>query len=133
MAAVTPVLPSFGRLQELTQLVQSAEGFSAVVEALKANRSGAVDGTWGSSAALVTAALADHAPRTLLVVIAHPRDLDSWVEDLAGFAGRRPVVFPAWDTLPADGASLDTARQGLAGARAARARPHPMVRVARAD
>ena len=32
--------------------------------------------------------------------IPFPRDLDGWTEDLASFAGVRPVVFPAWENLP---------------------------------
>ena len=65
------------------------------------------NGAWGSSAALATAALGLHAPAALLVVIAHPHDLDGWTEDLAGFAGARPVIFPAWDALPSDAALFD--------------------------
>src|SRR5262249_56932406 len=55
---------------------------------------------------LVTAALARHSPSTVLVVIAHPRDLDAWAGDLVSFAGAAPAVLPAWDnggsTSPAD-------------------------------
>src|SRR5262249_1446229 len=64
-------------------------------------------GAWGSSAALAAATLGLHAPQTLLVVIAHPRDLDGWADELAGFAGLRPLVFPAWDSLPTDSAAVD--------------------------
>jgi transcription-repair coupling factor (superfamily II helicase) len=94
-------------LKDLTRLVQTAEGFHPLVAALKNGHGATVDGAWGSSAALTAAALGLHAPRTLLIVIAHPRDVDGWVEDVASFAGLRPVVFPAWDTLPTDGTVLD--------------------------
>src|SRR5947209_18533822 len=89
-------------LKDLTRLVQTAEGFPALVAALKNRHSGTVDGAWGSSAGLVTAALGLHAPQTVLVVIAHPRDLDGWVDDIESFAGVRPTVFPAWDVLPTE-------------------------------
>ena len=56
---------------------------------------------------LVAAALGQHAPRTLLVVIAHPRDLDTWADDLHSFAGVRPVLFPAWDHLPDEDSVAD--------------------------
>src|SRR5262249_27037382 len=59
------------------------------------------------SGALVAAALGLHAPGTLLVVLAHPGDVDGWVEDVASFAGLRPVVFPAWDHLPGDSTLVD--------------------------
>src|SRR5205814_5806500 len=55
---------------------------------------------WNSSASLATAALGLHAPQTVLVVLAHPRDTDPWCEDLLSFAGLRPAVFPAWDSWP---------------------------------
>src|SRR4029077_2803027 len=64
-------------------------------------------GAWNSSAPLVTAALARHAPATLLIVLAHSRDADAWSEDLAGFAASQPVLFPAWDALPTAETVLD--------------------------
>src|SRR5690349_5197498 len=100
MPTTTPTARALDTLKDVTRLVQTAEGFSPLVAALKNGRGAVVDGAWGSSAALVTAALGQHAPRTLLVVIAHPRDLDAWADDLHSFAGSRPVVFPAWDHLP---------------------------------
>src|SRR5262249_49769331 len=68
---------------------------------------GSIDGAWGSSAALVAVALGVRASKTLLLVIAFPRDLDGWADDIATFAGQRPVVFPAWDSLPGDSDALD--------------------------
>src|SRR5690348_13563113 len=93
-------LPALERLEDLTRLLRAADGFAPLVESLKAGRSGTVDGAWGSSAALATAALGQEVPSTLLIVLAHPRDTDGWVEDVASFAGVRPVVFPAWENLP---------------------------------
>jgi transcription-repair coupling factor (superfamily II helicase) len=94
--------PSLDQLQDLPGLLRHAEGFAPVLAALQQGRSATVDGAWGSSAALVTAALARDTPHTLLVAIAHPRDVDGWAGDLAGFSGLRPVVFPAWDNQPGD-------------------------------
>ncbi|MGH7172479.1 MAG: transcription-repair coupling factor, partial [Gemmataceae bacterium] len=90
------------RLQDLPELLARMEGFPSVLSALSQGRSAVVDGAWGSSAALATAALSRQAPRTLLVVLAHPRDLDGWSGDLAGFAGFDAVVFPAWDDFRND-------------------------------
>jgi len=92
------------RLQDVPELLARMEGFPAVLSALHQRRSAVVDGAWGSSAALATAVLARQTPRTLLVVLAHPRDLDGWDGDLASFAGIKPVVFPAWDDFHHDGA-----------------------------
>src|SRR5262245_35956360 len=94
-------------LKDLTRLIQEAEGFHPLVAALKNGHGATVDGAWGSSCALTAAALGLHAPSTLLIVVAHPRDLDGWIEDVAGFAGIRPVVFPAWDSMPSGAAGPD--------------------------
>src|SRR5262245_24155707 len=113
MASATA--PAVEQLTDLVPLIQTAEGFPELLAALQAGRSGTVDGAWGSSAGLAAAALALQAPHTLLVVIAHPRDLDPWATDLFSFSGLHPVVFPAWDTLPTDrpGGVDETAGQRL--------------------
>jgi transcription-repair coupling factor (superfamily II helicase) len=94
-------------LADLPQLMRNAEGFPGVVEALRTGGAGTIDGAWGSSAALAVAALAEQAPATVLVVLAHPGDLESWTGDLAGFSGGRPVVFPAFESWPPDPTSYD--------------------------
>jgi len=96
-----------GSLKDLGLLIQEAEGFHPLLAALKNGHGATVDGAWGSSGALVSAAFGLHAPATVLVVLAHPRDVDGWTEDIAGFAGVRPVVFPAWETLPDDNTVID--------------------------
>jgi transcription-repair coupling factor (superfamily II helicase) len=98
-AAATATLD---KLTDLTTRLGRAEGFAPVLDALRQGRSATVDGAWGSSAALACAALAAEVPQTLLVIIAHPRDVDGWAGDLASFSGLRPVVFPAWDNQPGD-------------------------------
>jgi transcription-repair coupling factor (superfamily II helicase) len=95
------------RLQDVPELLARMEGFPTVLSALHQRRGAVVDGAWGSSAALAIAVLArsasdGQAPRTLLVVLAHPRDLDGWSGDLSGFTGIEPVVFPAWDDFRND-------------------------------
>ncbi|HEY7309405.1 MAG TPA: CarD family transcriptional regulator, partial [Gemmataceae bacterium] len=104
-------------LSHLPELLARTEGFPAVLSALRMGRSVTVDGAWGSSAALATAALARHAPRTLLVVLAHPRDLDGWIGDLHSFSGLAPVLFPAWDDFRADAYEPNTAVDEIGGQR----------------
>src|SRR5216684_3975879 len=94
--------PAVEKLTDLVRIIQTAEGFPELLAALRDGHSGTVDGAWGSSSALAAAALGLRAPQTLLAVIAHPRDVDSWSTDLASFSGVRPVIFPAWDNLPTD-------------------------------
>ncbi len=94
-------------LTDLSTLIQTAEGFDSLLAALRAGRSGVIDGAWGSSAGLSAAALVQHTPHTLLVVIAHPRQVDAWAGDLSSFSGVRPLLFPAWDDQPTAGRAFD--------------------------
>jgi transcription-repair coupling factor (superfamily II helicase) len=103
----TSELPALASLQDLTRLMRTAEGFPSLLTALKEGHGATVDGAWGSSAALAAATLGLGAPHTLLVVIAHPRDTDGWVDDIASFAGVRPAVFPAWENLPSSDTLVD--------------------------
>src|SRR5271165_4943729 len=93
---------TLANLHDLPTMLQRTEGFAPVPDALRRGRSATIDGAWGSAAALAAATLALETPHTLLVVIAHPRDLDGWAGDLASFSGLRPVLFPAWDNQPGD-------------------------------
>jgi transcription-repair coupling factor (superfamily II helicase) len=107
MATTIPAAPPLESLTVVTRIVQTAEGFPAVLAALGERRSAVVDGAWGSSAGLVAAALGRHVAATLVVVIAHPRDTDAWADDLASFAGQPPDFFPAWDHLPDETTLID--------------------------
>ena len=103
--SATRVLPS--RLQDLPRWLEGTGGFPALLQTLQEGRAATVDGAWNSSSSLVTAALGLHAPATLLVVLAHPRDLDAWDQDLLSFSGLHAVTFPAWDALPNADTVLD--------------------------
>lgn len=98
-------------LTDLPPLVRTLEGFSAIESALQRGQSATIDGVWGSAAALVSASLIGEQP--LLVVIAHPRDLDAWAGDLLSFSGRTPAILPAWDNAPGTGPLDDTAGRRL--------------------
>jgi transcription-repair coupling factor (superfamily II helicase) len=94
----TPTLAIQG-LPDLGQLLGAQDDFQFVLAALKEGRSATIDGAWGSSAALVLATLAADAPATVLVVLAHPREVDAWCADLASFGGVLPVIFPASEAM----------------------------------
>src|SRR5262249_44751150 len=88
--------------------------FSAILLALESGRGASIDGAWGSAAALATSALAHQAPGPIVVVVAHPRDIDGWLDDLRSFGIVLPEVFPALENRPTEGAPVDeTARQRL--------------------
>ena len=101
--------PGVQGLADLPRLLQAADGFEPLAQGLRAGLSGAVDGAWGSSAALAIAALIKHSPATNLIVIAHPGDLDAWSGDLASVCGIRPVIFPAIDKLVGESLRFDAA------------------------
>src|SRR5580692_3772413 len=94
--------PIIENLKDVTRAVQTADGFHPLVASLQNGHGALIDGVWGSSGGLMAAALGLHASSTVLVVLAHPRDVDGWVEDIASFSGLRPVVFPAWDEMPGE-------------------------------
>ena len=94
-------------MRDLPRHLEATEGFAALLDALRARRAATIDGAWHSSAALAAATLGLAVPQTLLIVLAHPRDLDAWAEDLASFSGERAAVFPAWDALPTADTVLD--------------------------
>jgi len=96
------VIPASDRLLELAGRLESAPGFADVVASLQAGHGATLDGVWGSSCALVAAALAGHAPGPLVVVCAHPGDVDDFVDDLSLFAALDPARFPAWESTTAD-------------------------------
>jgi transcription-repair coupling factor (superfamily II helicase) len=90
-------------LLDLTDSLRLIPGFARVLAALESGKSATVDGTWGSSAALVSATLTRRTKSPVLVVIAHPRELDAWAGDLETFSGIEPTIFPARDRLDAEG------------------------------
>src|SRR4051812_8528661 len=102
MSKASPTIAAGPRreLKDLTRLIQRAPGFPEVLAALKNGRSATIDGAWGSAGPLTTAGLGLHAPRTLVIVLAHVGDVDDFRDDVATFAGVTPEVLPAWDRLP---------------------------------
>ena len=111
MATVVEQLPN--ALRDLPRWVEAGADFTPVLAALRQGQAATIDGAWNSSAALVAATLGLQAPKTLLIVLAHPHDLDSWSEDLASFSGEKSLVFPAWDALP----TVETVRDETGGQR----------------
>src|SRR6516225_9901633 len=95
------------RFADLLRHVETTDGFVPLVIGLSAGRSGSIDGAWGSSGALSAASLGLRASQGMLSVIAFPRHLDGWADDIATFAGQRPVIFPAWDNAASESDPLD--------------------------
>ena len=90
--ATDPLLALVGRLE-------AQEGFSEVVDSLKAGHAATLDGVWGSSCALVAASMARHAPAVLVVVCSRLDEVDGLIDDLALFARLQPERFPVGESL----------------------------------
>ncbi|MHC4178026.1 MAG: CarD family transcriptional regulator, partial [Planctomycetota bacterium] len=90
------------RLLDLVGRLEQQEGFAEVVESLNAGQAASLDGAWGSSCALAAAALAAHAPGTLVVVCPQVDDIDNLIDDLTLFTPLTPERFPAWESLPSE-------------------------------
>lgn len=89
-------------LSELVAVFHQMQGFAEVVEALQSGEKAAIDGAWGSSCALASAALGTAQPRgqSLLIVLPTIQDVDDFALDVANFSGITPAIFPAWESLP---------------------------------
>lgn len=89
-------------LSQLAGCLEAADGFAEVVSSLQAGHGATLDGVWGSSCALVAALLAKHASGPLVVICAHPGDIDEFVDDLVLFSPLKPALFPAPESLPSE-------------------------------
>lgn len=92
--------PALTTLTDLSSRLGAIPGFRLLTDALLAGHAAALDGAWGSSAPLAVAALLRAAPVGVLVVLAHPRDLEAWTADLHTFSGLSAAPFPAWEGKP---------------------------------
>ncbi|HEV3342381.1 MAG TPA: DEAD/DEAH box helicase, partial [Pirellulales bacterium] len=102
MASAELLTTAAERLWQLADRLESTAGFAEVAASLQAGHGATLDGVWGSSCALVAAALLRHAPAALVVVCPQPADIDDFCDDLALFTETRPERLPAWDTLPGE-------------------------------
>lgn len=101
-----PAAPPTG-LSRLVQNLEGEERFVEVVAALARGESATIDGAWGSACALCTAALARRCPSALVVVLPRVGDVESFAADVTAFHESRPLVFPAWESLPEEQESAD--------------------------
>ncbi len=90
------------RLRELAAQLREHSGFSDVLASLEAGHGGTLGGVWGSSRALVAAALAQSCPGPLVIVAPHPGEIDAIARDLALFTDTPVAEFPAWETEPGE-------------------------------
>ncbi|MCZ2341433.1 MAG: transcription-repair coupling factor [Bacteroidales bacterium] len=92
--------PAEMTLTDLPDLLMSMEGWPDLRAAIHTQKSGAIDGAWGSAGAVAATAVARESPLPVLLVVPSVADLATWSEDLTSFLGERPAVFPAHETWP---------------------------------
>jgi len=85
-------------LHQLAGQIEQHRGFSDVLTSLRAGNSGTLGGVWGSSRALVAAAIARSASGSLVIVLPHANDIDDFYSDLALFSQLEVDQLPAWET-----------------------------------
>ncbi len=90
------------RLRELPGSLKRQPDFIDAVESLRAGSGATFDGVWGSSSALLAAALHEHAGGPLVLLAAKPADADLLADDWQLFMGKPPLRFPAWETEPGE-------------------------------
>lgn len=90
------------RLRQLCQCLERRADFDAAVGTLQEGGRATFEGVWGSSCALLTATLSQHATGPLIVVCPQLNDVDDFCEDVQLFSGRPPDRFPAWEAAPGE-------------------------------
>jgi len=89
-------------MRELARRLNEHDGFADVVSALSQGQPATLDGVWGSSCALVAAALVPAAAGPLVVVCPHQDDIDTFGDDFSLFSPIPCTRFPAWETEPGE-------------------------------
>ena len=107
MASAEALTTAAERLWQLADRLETTEGFAEAVASLQAGHGATLDGVWGSSCALVAAALLRHVPAPLVIVCPRPGDIDDFCDDLACFTEVRPERLPAWESLPTEQSVAD--------------------------
>src|ERR1051326_4755644 len=98
MTAVVPHAASTESVRQLSRTLRNYADFDRAIEALAAGRPASFDGVWGSSCALIAAALAGHTRGPLVVVLPTQREADEIAGDVEFFTGAVPLFYPSWET-----------------------------------
>ncbi|QDT70574.1 Transcription-repair-coupling factor [Planctomycetes bacterium MalM25] len=98
-------------LARLADRLNDDNDFARVAASLQAGHGGALGGVWGSSRALVTAALERRADGPIVVLLPHLSDVRTLADDLGSFydAPDRVALFPAWESEAAERRVADDA------------------------
>ena len=86
------------QVRQLAVALSNDTEFLGTIASLGSTGQASFEGVWGSSSALLAAALSAHAPRDLVVICPSVELLDSTCDDIELFTGVEPLQFPAWET-----------------------------------
>ena len=106
MSTVTPHAAAEARLRELVESVYSLTDFSDCCAAIRSGQPASFDEVWGSSCALLTAALAKHFSR-LIVITQDIKTQDDLFDDLATFWSESIQRLPTCSTGIGAGVVVD--------------------------
>jgi transcription-repair coupling factor (superfamily II helicase) len=105
MTTATPTTTA--PLAALAKRARRWSGLADVAAALRQGKPASLDGVWGSSGALVVAALSQETDGPIVVVLPNEKELDAFAADAVSFGVGSHVIFPAWDRLPEEIRSSD--------------------------
>jgi transcription-repair coupling factor (superfamily II helicase) len=97
-AAVPGTAEVVHRLRQVVDCLGDGTDFRQAVAALQRGEMATFSGVWGSSCALLAAALCQHAPQ-LVVLTSSEAEAESLLDELPLFTSRRVAAFPAWETF----------------------------------
>lgn len=83
---------------DLTRLLANQTDFMDAVSVLQEGQGASVDGVWGSSCAMVSAAVSSQGFPVNLIVLPRGRQIDDFVDDLTLFTEQEVFAFPVLDT-----------------------------------
>ncbi|MEX2174534.1 MAG: transcription-repair coupling factor [Pirellulaceae bacterium] len=107
MTAILPHVAARHRMRQLPETLSEHANFGPAMAALALGRPASFDGVWGSGSALLAAALAEHAPASLLIVCPTADRADDLAADLELFSAQAAIGYPAWEREPDEGEIQD--------------------------
>ena len=128
MSTVEKQQTELDALRALPGCLNDDSNFARAVDELDAAQDITLEGLWGSSFAMVAAALKKQLASPLVVILAHDREIDSFCDDLALFTSEQPLRFPAADIFNSERViSDDEAGERLRTLKSLRAASNRMV------
>lgn len=109
MANVTPEARAGQSLRQLPRCLEHHDGFREAVAALTNQEPATFDGVWGSSCALLAAALSLHNPGPIFIVCPTANEAANIADDLDTFSGHDISLFPALEAESSEQIQRDDA------------------------